>query len=293
MDLDFSTTKIGFIGLGAMGSGMASNLKKKIRHLFVYDIDEVKTLPLVESGAYMVSSTAEIVKNCNIIMTSLPHPEVFRKVFIEDILPLEPQNRLFIGFGTATREDTVMIAESLASSGSLLLDSPVSGGVGGAAAGTLRIFVGGSLPVYQEALPLLRLVGDPERIVYCGPSGTGQIVKAVNQLMMGLSNAAVLESIAYGLNQGINEKILDKAVGGTDNSVRQLFSTLLHKIGRGEGDSLSIKYGQLTHFLKSYDFGELPVTEALISYLKKEERTVMDVNRLSPSFWKKITRKGE
>ena len=118
-------------------------------------------------------------------MTSLPSSDAFVRLAADILLP-QARVQVFIDFGTPTPPEFRRLAAAFVQQGAYLVDAPVSGGPSGAKQGTLYVFVGGDAAVVEQCRPLLEVVGDPAKTTYCGASGAGQVVKGVNQLMMGL-----------------------------------------------------------------------------------------------------------
>lgn len=285
--------KIGFCGLGSMGPGMVRNLMKAGHELTVFDIRPEAIEPLVAEGAKAAKDHAELVERSDIVMTSLPYPPIFAAVMDDHFIPHARSNQVFIDMGTSSVKDTKRIAEALRAKGAELLDAPVSGGKPGSDAGMLHIFIGGRPSVYEQYASLFQIMGDPEHVVYCGDSGNGQIVKGVNQMAIGLVNAAFVETIAYGVLAGVDPQVLKQGVGG-EGRFRTQFSATAEQFIRGTAETIPVKIGQLDLFLdeaKNLGF-ELPLTETLYRFCERGEKTVMDANRLSQSFWNELQLKA-
>ena len=189
---------LGFIGLGAMGGPMARNLLAAGYALTGFDIDADRLDATVEAGAACGDSAADVVQRSEVVLTSLRSSAVWVEVAEAALVPNAREGQAFIDLGTVAPPETRRLAAAFAERGASLLDVPVSGGPGGSTSGTLRMFAGGDRAVYERCRPILEVLGDPERVVYMGPSGAGQVAKGVNQLAMGLADAAYLEAIALG-----------------------------------------------------------------------------------------------
>jgi 3-hydroxyisobutyrate dehydrogenase-like beta-hydroxyacid dehydrogenase len=207
-------------------------------------------------------------------------------VIREDIASSVGKGAVIIDTGTTKVGPTRELAEVLAARGAHLIDAPVSGGPIGTAKGELYCFVGGRKDVAMAAWPLLRLLAKA-RLTYCGPSGAGQVVKGVNQLAMGLLNAAMVESVAYGVASGVDEAILLEAVGGK-GGFRAAYEGVASMIAAGLGDSINFKYTEFDYFLEqadSVDFAA-PIMRALREYLSPYPHDQIDnINRAHPSLW--------
>ena len=232
---------IGFIGLGTMGGPMARNLLKAGYPLTAYDLRPEPLAASTAVGATAVESAAEVVRRSEVVMTSLPASAVFVQVAETELLPNARSGQAFIDLGTTEAAETRRLAAALAQKGAALIDAPVSGGGGGAKAGALRIFMGGDEPVAQRCRPILAVLGDPERVVYCGPSGSGQVVKGVNQLAMGLGAAAYLEAMAFGVRAGADPAAIAQAVGDS-TGWRGYFATIAQRAIAGTAEGGFVKF---------------------------------------------------
>lgn len=287
--------KIGFIGLGNMGSRMVKNLRSAGYSLIGYDIDETKCEMLTTIGATIAGDSSQVVQESDIVMTSLRSSDVFFAVAEEHFIPNAVDGQIFIDLGTSEIEKTKELACILSEKGATLIDAPVSGGPHGSETGTLRIFVGGDEKVVGKCRPILEVLGEPKYVVYCGPSGSGQIVKGVNQLVMGLSAAAYMEAMAFGVCAGVDPNAIREAVGLGD-SWRGEFDKIAKRIIEGKGESLVIKYPELPYFLDAAEaIGfEIPMTDALYDFCKKGSFTMYDnMNRISRSFWHELTKESK
>ncbi|MFO7955634.1 MAG: NAD(P)-dependent oxidoreductase [Candidatus Brocadiia bacterium] len=281
--------EIGFIGLGSMGGHMARNLLDASYSLVAYDIDAETLDRVVEAGATPAGSTAEVVRGAEVVMTSLPYSHTFVEVAEEELIPNARSDQVFVDLGTVAPPQARRLANEFAERDATLLDVPVSGGSSGAKNGTLRIFAGGERATFERILPVLEVLGDPDRIAYCGPSGSGQVVKGVNQLAMGLRNAALLEPLALAVRAGVDLKAVIRSVGG-GSGWRGELADAARQILDGNGKWIGVKSGQLPYYLAEADRGgfDMPLTRALHEFLKDADKVVMEVNRPSPSFWHEL-----
>lgn len=203
-----SGVTVGVIGLGLMGKPMAMNLVRAGFEVLVASRSDGPVEELVTHGASSLHPT-EIARRADVVITVLPTPTVTREVLLgEDgvIASMRP-GAIVIDMGTETpdlaREIHVLAGER----GILALDAPVSGGDIGARAGTLSIMVGGEQPVFEAALPVLRALGSSVRLV--GGPGSGQCVKAVNQILVAGALATVSEGMALLERSGVD---VDEAI---------------------------------------------------------------------------------
>lgn len=286
---------IGFIGLGTMGGRMAKNLHNAGYPLIGYDIDAAKCTALAATGATVGQDTAEVVRNSDVIMTSLRSSDVFCSVAEQHLIPNAREGHVFIDLGTTEVERTRELATAFAERGAALIDAPVSGGPHGSETGTLRIFVGGDAAVVEKCRPILEVLGEPKYVVYCGPSGSGQIVKGVNQLAMGLGAAAYMEAMAFGVCSGVDPKAIREVVGMGDGW-RGEFDSIAKRIIDGGGKTLVVKYPELPYFLAAAEASgfEIPLTKALYEFCKNGNYEMFDnMNRPSRSFWRTLTKDSD
>ncbi|MDE0400855.1 MAG: NAD(P)-dependent oxidoreductase [Candidatus Poribacteria bacterium] len=286
---------IGFIGLGNMGGRMAKNLHNAGYPLIGYDIDAAKCEALAAISATPGKNTTEVVRNSDVILTSLRSSDVFCSVAEQHFIPNAREGHVFIDLGTTEVEKTRDIATALDAKGATLIDAPVSGGPHGSETGTLRIFIGGDTAVVEKCRPILEVLGEPKYVVYCGPSGSGQIVKGVNQLAMGLGAAAYMEAMAFGVCAGVDPTAIREAVGMGDGW-RGQFDGIAKRIIDGDGKNLVVKYPELPYFLAAAEAAgfEIPLTEALYEFCKKGNYEMFDnMNRSSRSFWHELTKDSD
>ncbi|MCZ6676825.1 MAG: NAD(P)-dependent oxidoreductase, partial [Candidatus Poribacteria bacterium] len=263
MEDDVATTvpSIGFLGLGAMGGRMVRNLLKAGYRLIAFDINDERLNTCTSAGAIAAESADDVVHRSDVVLTSLRSSAIFVEVAENHLLPHAREKQVFIDLGTTAPPETRRLAAAFAAKGAALLDAPVSGGPQGSANGNLRMFVGGDAQVVSQCQPILEVLGDPERIVYCGPSGAGQVVKGVNQLAMGLGVAAYLEAIAFGVRAGVAPEAIDKAVGG-DEAWRKHFSEIAARVIDDRAENSVVKFPELPYFLaEAQEQGfEIPLT---------------------------------
>ncbi|MFC1805469.1 NAD(P)-dependent oxidoreductase [Planctomycetota bacterium] len=286
---------LGFIGLGAMGGPMAANLLRAGYPLTAFDIDAARLDACVEAGAARGESSADVVQRSDVVLTSLRSSAIWAEVAEAELVPNAREGQVFIDLGTVAPPETRRLAAAFAERGASLLDVPVSGGPGGSSTGTLRMFAGGDEAVYEQCRPILEVLGDPQRIVYCGPSGAGQVAKGVNQLAMGLAAAAYLEALAFGVRAGIDPEALRQAIGG-DGGWRGHFAHLARRVADGTAEQCWVKFPELPYFLaEAAERGHpLPLTEALHDFLAAGDVSCHDnMRRPTASFWHEVvTRVG-
>jgi 3-hydroxyisobutyrate dehydrogenase len=192
--------RIGFIGLGNMGGPMAANLVKAGHTVVGYDI--VAPCP---DGVIGATSATEAAKGSDVVITMLPNGAILRKV-AEEIVPVMRVKSAFVDCSTVDVLSARAVAASAEAAGLLPADAPVSGGVSGAAAGTLTFMVGGSAAAFDMAAPLFDAMG--KRAVHCGPSGNGQAAKICNNMILGVTMIATCEAFALADKLGLDRQSL-------------------------------------------------------------------------------------
>jgi len=216
--------RIGFIGLGVMGKPMARNLLARGFGLVVHSRSRGPVDEVVAAGARAVDTPADVAQQVRRIVTMLPDsPDV--------VSVMEGPHGVFSALQPGTLLiDTSTIAPAVAralaaratSLGAAMIDAPVSGGEIGAINASLSIMVGGDAAAFEEARPVLEAMGNPERIVHIGPSGSGQLCKVCNQMVIGGTLAAVSEAFALARKAGVDAARVRAALLGGFASSRVL-----------------------------------------------------------------------
>jgi 3-hydroxyisobutyrate dehydrogenase len=200
--------RVAFIGLGHMGAPMARNLLKAGHALTCYDVVAANLEALRSAGAHGAASIREAVATADIVVTMLPSsPHVRTVYFGEDgVLAGVARGVPLIDSSTIDPHTAREVAARAAAQGNPMADAPVSGGTGGAEAGTLTFMVGADKPLFDRAAPLLRSMG--KNVVHCGDAGTGQVAKICNNMLLGISMLGVAEAMNLGAALGIDPKVL-------------------------------------------------------------------------------------
>ena len=200
--------KIAFIGLGNMGAPMARNLLKAGHALTVFDLSAQAVGALVEAGAAAAASPREAVRGAETVITMLPAAAHVRHVLTaaDGVLAGIAKGVPIIDSSTIDPASAKAFAALAAEHGNTFVDAPVSGGTGGAAAGTLTFMVGGSAAAFEQVRPVLSAMG--KNLVHCGDTGAGQGAKICNNLVLGITMAGVAEAMSLGEALGIDPKVL-------------------------------------------------------------------------------------
>lgn len=206
--------KIGYIGLGIMGSAIVRNLMKAGHELVVHNRSQAIVQQLVSEGAQAASSPKEVAAQVEFVFTNLPDsPDVEKVALGEDgIIEGAHEGLIYIDNSTIKPETARYIAAELAKAGVSALDAPVSGGDVGARNGTLTIMVGGEQAAFDRAAPLFQAMG--KAWVLVGDSGAGQIAKACNQIIVGAQMAALAEALITAQKAGVDPARMVEAIKG-------------------------------------------------------------------------------
>ncbi len=241
-------TDIAFIGLGNMGGPMAANLLKAGHALRVFDLDAAAVQALVDAGAQgAAGSPREAAGDVECVITMLPAAAHVRHVIgAEDgVLAGIAPGVTIVDCSTIDPATVKAMAQAAEARGNRFVDAPVSGGTGGAAAGTLTFMVGAQGAQFEALKPLLAAMG--RNIIDCGGVSMGQVAKICNNLLLGISMAGVSEAMALGEALGIDPKVLAGIVDTFDRTLLEL-GYLQPVPGRGgDGAGLARLYRRFRH----------------------------------------------
>jgi 3-hydroxyisobutyrate dehydrogenase len=202
--------KIGFIGLGNMGAPMAANLVKAGHDVTGFDVAGIAV-----DGAGTAESAAAAAAGKDAVITMLPNGEILRTVYAE-IVPSGSKGSVFIDCSTVDVDSARAAHEMASARGLLSVDAPVSGGVGGASAGTLTFMAGGSADAFARAEPLFEIMG--KKAVHCGDAGAGQSAKICNNMLLGISMIGACEAFALAEKLGLSAQSLFDVVSTSSGS---------------------------------------------------------------------------
>ena len=201
--------KIGFIGLGNMGLPMANNISKAGIEVNAFDLSE-KALKQAENlGMSIKQDSKSVLEDIDALITMLPNGSSVEKIFLEDnLLEVINKRTLIIESSTISPEISKKISTIAKNYGISMLDAPVSGGVKGAELGNLTFIVGGSQADLEKGLSLFKIMGD--KIFYAGESGSGQIAKLCNNMLLAVHMCGTAETLALGVNNGLDPVVLSE-----------------------------------------------------------------------------------
>lgn len=199
-------TNIAFIGLGNMGLPMARNLLGADYSVFGFDLSEDARTAVVDAGGKAFSTVGEAVADADVVVTMLPSGAIVKSVYEggDGIFASAKAGALLIDSSTIDVATARSVCAAAADRGFDMVDAPVSGGVGGAAAGTLAFMVGGTAEAFGRAQTVLDPMG--AKIVHCGDSGNGQAAKICNNMLLAISMIGVSEAFNLGRALGLDDQ---------------------------------------------------------------------------------------
>lgn len=205
-------TQIAFIGLGNMGGPMALNLIKAGYTLTVFDLAQTAVQTLTNAGGKAAASAHEAVSNADVVITMLPASQHVETLYLgeQGLLNCIKQGALIIDCSTISPDSARKVADAAREHQLRMIDAPVSGGTGGAVAGTLTFIVGGQVEDLDAARPLLEKMG--KNIFHAGDAGAGQVAKICNNMLLGILMAGTSEALALGAANGLDPAVLSDII---------------------------------------------------------------------------------
>jgi 3-hydroxyisobutyrate dehydrogenase len=291
VDSEFDT--IGIIGLGQMGGGTAHHPVRAGYVVIGYDLRTDAVARLVDAGGQSSRSSEDLVACADIVLTSVEGED---SIELADtvLLPNARAGQVYIDHSTVPIPQTKRIGQTFTDKGVEYLDAPVSGGATGAAEGTLRVFVGGDKEVAEKCWPLFEAMGNPEKIVYCGPIGMGQTAKIVQQLTRRFPDVARMEVMSFGLRAGLDLELVMRALDVTPDA-QDRYARLYRAIKGGQTDNLSALFSEWAYYLEgAHALGfRMPMLEAMYEFCRDGEQTGVDpLGRRQPSIWNELMASG-
>ncbi len=225
--------KIGFIGLGAMGNHMAKNLIKAGYDLTVCDLNPKPVEELVSLGAKKTKNCAETAKAGEVVITMLPADDDVKSAVLgpEGVLEGAKAGTVLIDMSSIAPHTSMYVFSEAKKKGVKFLDAPVSGGTGGAEKATLTIMVGGDKVLLDEHMEILKTMG--KTIYHVGDVGMGETVKMVNQMLVGINLAGIVEALVLGTKLGVKPEVLYKIIRASSGNSFMLDSRVPNFIFTG------------------------------------------------------------
>lgn len=262
---------IGFIGLGIMGTPMATNLCKANVGVMVYDLRQEAVDVLVEVGAVQ-GNPMEIAQSCDLIFTILPHGNIVDDILFgaDGIAKLMRPDSLVVDMSSVTPTQSQSFSARLAAYGIRFLDAPVSGGEPGAINATLTFMVGGGQEDFHTAYPYFKIMGSSAVLV--GPAGSGSIAKLANQIIVNLNIAAVSEAMVFAAKAGVDPAVVYQAIRGglAGSAVLDAKAPMMCRRDFTPGGKISINHKDICNVTATaFDLDlNLPFTNALHGVLQ-------------------------
>ncbi|MCH8225647.1 MAG: NAD(P)-dependent oxidoreductase [Chloroflexi bacterium] len=231
---------IGFIGLGNMGGGMSLNIQKAGYPMVVYDLKEEAAKPLLEGGARLAGSPAEVARLSDVTFTSLPGPKEVEAVAtgLEGVLEGIRPGAIWVDLSTSRPTLIREIEPRFREKGAHVLDAPVSGGKSGAATRNLAVMVGGEREIFDRIRPLLDAFGD--KVFYAGSIGAGSVSKLVHNMIGHGVRQAIAEGLTLGVKAGVDAEALWECVRrGSLGRMNVLHEGIVRTVFRGEFEPAS------------------------------------------------------
>ncbi len=211
--------KVGYIGVGNMGGPMCRNLIKKSNHaVTVFDLNPAAVKTCTDLGATAGKSIADVTRDADVVMTSLPMPRDVEAVTLGDngILATLAKGKTYIDLSTNAPSMVKKIGAAMAAKGITMLDAPVSGGTVGAEAATIAIMVGGDKKAFDDALPVLQSFS--ANVIYMGALGSGTVAKLCNNMMAFCNAAAASEALMLGVTAGLDPAKLVQVIASSSGN---------------------------------------------------------------------------
>ena len=254
--------RIGFIGLGAMGKPMASNLLKSGYFVTVSDVNAVAVAELAALGAHTAASPQAVAEQSDIVITMLPNGAIVEAVIAgeQGILAGARAGLCIIDMSSVAPGTARKLAALASAKGVEYMDAPVSGGVTGAQDGTLTIMVGGKPEVVAANMPVLKAVG--KKIQYVGGIGAGDAVKLVNNLLLAANMAAAAEAFVLGTKLGLEPQVLYDVISESSGSSYALKAKFPNFVLRGNfapGFTIDLQYKDLELAVQSGKDAQVPL----------------------------------
>jgi 3-hydroxyisobutyrate dehydrogenase len=221
--------KIGFIGLGNVGGKLASSLLRNNFDLTVRDLDERLTKPLKDLGAKVAKSAKELAEQTDLIITSLPSPEVSAEVMeaSDGIINGLSENKIWLEMSTTDENEVKRLGEKVIAKKSIPMDGPVSGGCHRAATGNIAIFVGGERKVFEKILPALTVMG--RKVLHTGELGSASVLKVITNYLASVHLVALGEAwtVAKKSNLDLTKTFKGIAISSGNSFVHETESQVI------------------------------------------------------------------
>src|SRR6185503_12408329 len=221
---------VGFVGLGNMGNPMALNVLKKGFPLTVFDLNPKAIQNVVEAGAKGAASAADVIRNCEVLLSCLPGSPESEGFYLGagGAIELAKSGMALVDLSSVLPSTPRKLEARAKARGVQFLESPVSGGVTGARAATLAVMTGGDAAVLERVRPILKSIGP--NIYHVGPAGAGNTVKAINNMLSTVNACAMYEGLMVGIKSGLDIKVMAEIIknsSGNSNAIPRIERALI------------------------------------------------------------------
>jgi 2-hydroxymethylglutarate dehydrogenase len=261
--------KIGFIGVGAMGKPMAKNLLNAGYEVYVFDLIAANVKEMEAAGAKPCANNRELAGKSDLIITSLPNAKIVELVMIgeEGIFAVCRPGTVIMDMSSVAPGTTKAMSLAAEKSGLKYMDAPVSGGVAGAASGTLTIMTGCDQETFEKVSPVLNVLG--KNIFHVGEAGAGDAVKIVNNLLLGANMAALAEALVLGVKLGLKPQTMKEVISvssGRSYALEAKFDKFIMADSFDGGFAVDLQYKDLGLALEAAKdaASPLPLTAAAV-----------------------------
>lgn len=273
---------LGFIGLGAMGRPMATNLVKNGYDVVVSDVVKEAVEALVKEGAKAATSQSELAAQADIVFTSLPNAAILNAVMggANGVIANIREGSIIVDLSSVAPQTTKVLAAQAEKRGVGYVDAPVSGGVGGAANGTLTIMVGADDETFNKIKPVLDVIG--KKIFHVGGTGTGNAIKMVNNMLLGANMASLAEALVLGLNNGLSLEVMKEIIGvssGNSYALSAKMDNFIMTEDYDKGFAIDLQYKDLGLALEAAKNDQQPVPMATMASQVFELARAQGMNR--------------
>ncbi len=253
--------RIGFIGLGLMGSPMARRLLDQGHEMTVWNRTADKAKPLLDAGAHWADSPELVAAHSDVVITMVTDSKASESVALgpSGILRGAHSGMILIDMGSITPDSSRAIAERAKDTGTPMLDAPVTGSVQAVEEGTLGIMVGGPREVFERCTPIFQKLGT--KIVYAGPNGSGCILKLINNLILGVAIEAISEAMVLASKVGLDPALVTEiaSVGGAQTAAMKTRGPRILSRDFAPRFSVGNQFKDLTNVLALADQVQVPL----------------------------------
>jgi 3-hydroxyisobutyrate dehydrogenase len=282
---------IGLIGTEYLSAPIVTRLLAAKYVITAYAKSQASLSVVTGAGASSSGSISQLLQKNDVILLCLPRSEAAVNVIENDLDPILLKEKIIIDLGTTDLNETRRLAKFLKLRNAHFMDAPVAGSMRDIQKGRSLIFCGGSRIVFDRCERILRSITGSTSVSFCGEAGSGQIVKGVYDIAVGLSRAALLEAMSFGIQQGLSRQELWDVLEHTlppNMDAEKVMSTMALK----GGEAVSCNIHEIPHLIRAAEAEghATPLSRALFEFLKNAKPTVIENGLSVPSFWNELKR---